>query len=334
MLIFVTPKLGVDKRGNRELLPYSYRSRAAIPSANIKVSTVTHDIKDATKKDVVVLGKKHTLEDAEYLKSKNIKFIVDIADDKFKLFKHWYQTIPMANAVVTTCEYLRDIILEETGCKSIVIPDPTERPRMPPKFEKKERLNILFYGSSGNFAKIDWYSVMETLNGIYPNDLKILTNKPEHPPKGWKGLKTNVYHLSEEQISKQVSTANYIYQNLTYDWTFELQEVLVNQADIILLPTHWDRESMCKGNNRPIDAIQMGKFVLTNPGIPSYEKIREHMWCGYIGEGFKWITNPNNTKAILSKIKNGQTMIDEFYTPKAVGRQWENVYNIVKKDEE
>ena len=47
-------------------------------------------------------------------------------------------------------------------------------------------------------------------------------------------------------------------------WNFDLQEKLVNKSDFVLLPVTEDRESICKGNNRPIDALQQGKMVLTN----------------------------------------------------------------------
>ena len=64
MLVFITPKLD-NKR-----IPYSYRARATIPSANIKDSRVTDDISSLKPDDIAVLGKKHTKEDAEYCISK------------------------------------------------------------------------------------------------------------------------------------------------------------------------------------------------------------------------------------------------------------------------
>ena len=136
MLVFITPKL------NNKRIPYSYRARATIPSANVKGSRVTDDISSLKPDDIAVLGKKHTKEDAEYCISKEINYIVDIADDKFDMFKHWRFTIPNANAVTTTCHRLREVIHEETGSKSYVIPDPTERPRGEPKFEVKDSGSI------------------------------------------------------------------------------------------------------------------------------------------------------------------------------------------------
>ena len=88
MLVFITPKL------NSSRIPYSYRARATIPSANVKDSRVTDDINSLQPGDIAVLGKKHTKEDVEYLISKEINYIVDVADDKFDQFKHWYFTIP------------------------------------------------------------------------------------------------------------------------------------------------------------------------------------------------------------------------------------------------
>ena len=81
MLVFITPTLESDRPP-----PYSYRARATIPSSKINDSIVTDDITSLKPGDVAVLGKKHTKEDAEYCISNKIKYIVDIADDKFKNF--------------------------------------------------------------------------------------------------------------------------------------------------------------------------------------------------------------------------------------------------------
>ena len=104
MLVFINPKLD-DSR-----IPYSYRARATIPSSQIKDSKVVDSITSLKPGDIAVLGKKHSKEDAEYCISKEINYIVDIADDKFDQFKHWRFTIPNANAVTTTCHRLGEVI--------------------------------------------------------------------------------------------------------------------------------------------------------------------------------------------------------------------------------
>ena len=76
-----------------------------------------------------------------------------LADDKFDQFQHWRFTIPNANAVTTTCHRLREVIQEETGSNSYVIPESTERQRSKPKFEVKDVMNAFYYGSD-NYAKL------------------------------------------------------------------------------------------------------------------------------------------------------------------------------------
>ena len=183
MLVFVTPK-----RSEEHKVPYSYRTRANIVSENIFDSRVTDDIKTLQQNDVAVLGKRHTREDAEYCIKHDIKYIVDVADDKFTMFKHWYHTIPKATAVTTTCQHLRTIILDEVGKGSVIIPDPTERKRGVPKFEVKETMKAFYYGAEGNYRKIDWLRVKSTLNSVRKTRVDIMTNKSEDPPKAYKYL--------------------------------------------------------------------------------------------------------------------------------------------------
>ena len=325
MLVFVTPKLDTTR------IPYSYRARATIPSANIKDSRVTDDITSAKPDDIVVLGKKHSKEDAEYCISKEINYIVDIADDKFDQFKHWRFTIPNANAVTTTCHRLREVIQEETGKNSYVIPDPTERPRGEPKFEVKDVMNAFYYGSDGNYSKLMWPEIKEVLNKIRPTDVKIMTNKPEHPPKKNKLTKKYGGWWLMPERRKQLQDIGMSQYKSLIPWNFDEQGKLVKQSDFVVLPVTDDRHSQCKGNNRPIDALQQGRIVLTNPGIPSYDDMSECLFIGNFYESYRvMIDNPS---LVLAKIRNGQSLIDQHYTPKAVGKKWEQVYEIVKRND-
>mgnify|MGYP001403579878 CR=1 FL=1 len=114
-------------------------------------------------------------------------------------------------------------------------------------------------------------------------------------------------------------------------WNFDKQGKLVEQSDFVVLPVTDDRHSQCKGNNRPIDALQQGRIVLTNPGIPSYDDLIECLFIGNFYETYKvMIENPS---LVLAKIRNGQSLIDQHYTPKAVGKKWEQVYEIVKRND-
>ena len=324
MLVFITPKLD-DSR-----IPYSYRARATIPSSQVKDSRVTDDITSLKPGDIAVLGKKHSKEDAEYCISKEINYIVDIADDKFDQFKHWYFTISNANVVTTTCHRLGEVIEEETGSKSYVIPDPTERPRGEPKFEIKDIMNAVYYGSDGNYSKLMWPEIKEVLNKIRPTDVKIMTNKPEHQPKKDKLSKKYGGWWLEPQKRKHFENIEMKQYEELLLWDYEKQGKLVEQSDFVILPVVDDRHSQCKGNNRPIDALQQGRIVLTNPGIPSYEDLADCLYLGHFYESYQlMVDNPNQ---VINRIKKAQSLIDEHYTPKAVGKKWEQVYEIVKRN--
>ena len=325
MLVFITPKLENSR------IPYSYRARATIPSDNIDDSRVTHDLNSLQPGDVAVLGKKHSKEDVEHLISKEINYIVDIADDKFDQFKHWRFTIPNANAVTTTCHRLREVIQEETGSNSYVIPDPTERQRSKPKFEVKDVMNAFYYGSDGNYAKLMWPEIKGVLNSIKKTNVKIMTNKPKHPPKKEKLTKKHGGWWLDPQKRKIVQDEGMKQYEQLIPWDYENQGRLVEQSDFVVLPVVDDRHSQCKGNNRPIDALQQGRAVLTNPGIPSYDELFNCLFVGHFYETYRVMID--NPKLVIDKIKLAQTIIDKDYTPKAIGKKWEQVYEIVKRND-
>ena len=294
MLVFVTPK-------RTARVPYSYRTRANIVAENMLDSKVTDDIKTLQKSDVAVLGKRHTREDAEHCIKHDIKYIVDVADDKFMMLKHWYYTIPKATVVTTTCDNLRTIILDEVGKDSVIIPDPTERKRGVPKFAVKESMKAFYYGAEGNYRKIDWLKVKSTLNSLKKTKVDIMTNKPKDPPKAYKYLnKYGQFWLKPEEKKELEEEGLKEYHSLI-DWNFDKQEQLVNESDFVLLPVTSDRESRCKGNNRPIDALQQGRIVLTNPGIKSYEDLKNYLYIGDFHTTYSLMLE--NPEQVLYKIK-------------------------------
>jgi len=324
MLVFITPKL------NEKRIPYSYRSRATIPSANLEDSKVTDKITNLKPGDIAVLGKKHTKEDAEYCISNEINYIVDVADDKFNMFKHWYFTIPNANAVTTTCHTLRELIEAETGKKAYVIPDPTERKRGTPRFEVKSTMRSFYYGSDGNYAKIDWPRVKTIISKVHKTTFEIMTNKPEHAPREYKMLKKYGQYWLHPKEKNEIIAEGYRQHKELIPWDYALQGKLVDVSDFVLLPVTSDRESACKGNNRPIDALQQGRIVLTNPGIPSYEDLKDYL---FIGDFYDMYTEMiNYPKKVIRRIIGAQQHIDENYTPKAIGKKWKQVYETISRN--
>lgn len=136
-----------------------------------------------------------------------------------------------------------------------------------------------------------------------------------------KQIDWNKYDLSKVNLQKMSDQG-------PITWSFEAQGKMVRESDLVLLPVNNDHAmTKYKGHNRPIDAIRQGKFVITNATIPSWVKLKDYMWVGDINEGIKWaINNPNE---VIKKVGDGQSFVEEFYTPEKVSTIWEWVYNNV-----
>ena len=113
-------------------------------------------------------------------------------------------------------------------------------------------------------------------------------------------------------------------------WNFDLQDKMVNKSDFIILPVTEDRESMCKGNNRPIDALQQGRMVLTNPGNPSYEDLRDFLYIGDLYEMYQDMINQPGQ--VVNKIIKAQEFIEQNYSPRAIAKKWEQVYENISRN--
>jgi len=252
------------------------------------VGKCIENIGQAFNNDMVVLGRIHTEKDVESLRNNNIRYIHDICDNKWPMLeKLWANTNQYATAITTTCYKLRDLIESKVNKDVFVIPDPTEREEEPIKFEPNPtRLNAVYYGSAGNLKQIDWSNI--DLKNI---DLKVISNKGP------------------------------------IFWDYKTQGEFVRQSDLVLLPVNNDHEmTQYKGNNRPIDALRQGKFVITNATIPSWQLLSNFIWCGDINEGIKWAIN--NPKEVIKKVEEGQKLVGSIYTPEAITKEWERVYNV------
>lgn len=294
MLKFLSPA----RNGATE--PYSYRSRAKL----IHTGQVIEDLNDVTIDDIVVLGRIHDAQHVHTLKRRNIPFIHDICDNKYipwddegaytKLMGQWRRTNEAAIAITTTCDELKEFIQTKTNKDIFVIPDPTEREEEQVKFLHNEKIEMVYYGSWGNYEQVDFekYKFENT-------NLTIITNKSKKYP----------------------------FPSHLLEWGYEIQAEIVRRSDIVLLPVNNDFEmSKYKGNNRPVDALRQGRFVITNATTPSWLKLKDFIWCGDIEEGFRWAIN--NVDKVKLKVYEGQKYVNENYSIDVISNKWKEVYNV------
>ena len=142
----------------------SRRFRAIVPLKGMRSQDgVIGDVSEATSKDIVVMAKKTTKSEIEYLLSKKIRYVFDICDDKFKREgETWEYACKNATRVVTTTPELAKQIKKLTGQDSIIIDDPTEREREEPKFNPDKIVKFATYGAGKSFQSQEWDKIVNS----------------------------------------------------------------------------------------------------------------------------------------------------------------------------
>ena len=300
----------------------SRRFRAIIPLKGMRKNDgQIVDLEQVTRDDIIVLAKDTSISEGQFLLDNKIKFVFDICDDKWKTRKkkiaETYDFLcKNANLVITSTPTLANIIYRNTGKSAHIISDPFERDRKEPvllNIKEDTTIKFSYYGAGKNFEIIDWNKIA--------SDLKNVHNKIE-------------IHAVIGRYNKYVGRVKDLIEQKTlfaYQWTYELQDQIVDDCHIVLLPIVNRNENIpAKSPNRLIDGIQRGKLVLTNAGVHSYEPFRNFSYFvsnfNY-GEGLKYALN--NKEEVLKRIKDGQFYIDQHHTPEVIGKKWIEIERLV-----
>jgi hypothetical protein len=300
----------------------SRRFRATIPLKGMRKNDgQIEDLNKVTREDIIVLAKDTSIKDGQLLLDNNVKFVFDICDDKWgsrktKLVETYNFLCKNANLVTTSTSTLANIIFRNTGKKAHIIPDPVERERKEPDIKiitDDTTIKFAYYGAGKNFEVIDWNKIV--------NDLKRVHNKIE-------------IHVVIGRVNKHLDKVKHLIEQkilFAYQWTYELQDQIVDDCHFVLLPIVSVNENIsAKSPNRLIDGIQRGKLVLTNAGVDSYIPFRNFSYFvsdfNY-GQGLKFAIN--NRNEALRNIKLGQIYIDQHHTPEIIGKQWIEIERLV-----
>ena len=300
----------------------SRRFRAIIPLKGMRKNDgQIEELDKATRDDIIVLAKDTSIKDAQFLLDNKVKFVFDICDDKWgsrkkKLVETYNFLCKNANLVITSTPTLANIIFRHTGKKAHLITDPVERERKEPillNIKEDTIIKFAYYGAGKNFEVIDWNKIV--------NDLKRIHNKIE-------------IHVVIGRVQKHLDKVKHLIEQkilYAYQWTYELQDQIVDDCHFVLIPIVSVNENIsAKSPNRLIDGIQRGKLVLTNTGVDSYEPFRNFSYFvsdfNY-GQGLKYAIN--NRNEVLQNIKAGQLYIDQHHTPEIIGKKWIEIERLV-----
>jgi glycosyltransferase involved in cell wall biosynthesis len=303
----------------------SRRFRAMIPLRGMRPEDKIIGSLDQVKPgDIVVVAKKIKQQEVLYLKNIEAKVVYDICDSKWH--KSWQKPYvveelndicAMANLIVTITPELANDIKIHTNKNAFIIPDPTERERLEPNFNPSDTINLFYYGSEKNFSTLNLNNIIDTIKKL---DIKFFLNVMIDRSK--KHINRYYKYIEEEKILK------------IHEYNFTEQEKLIKMSDIILLPIrskNFNAKTIYqKSPNRVLDAIQMGKIVITNSGVASYEKLKDFVYWMYnenYGEAIYWLLN--NREQVIKKITYGQNYIDHYHTPEVIGKKWIEIERLV-----
>ena len=315
----------------------SYRFRATIPLQGMRPGDgIIKDLKEATKDDIVVLAKKSTTKDLFYLKEKGIKCVYDICDNKWKkqISPGWVERVikphnvicANADALVTTCPSMQELIRKFIGRDSIVIQDPVEAIREEPRIALKSRryLNIFTFGNSKHFNKVMW------------NDLiRVFTEA---------GLEFKIVAMMDRSKKYQKMYEDQIIDGRMQIYEFDLkkQYELMKEADIVFLPVIINSNSAlahikAKSPNRIMDAIYSGKPVITNHGVDTWMAFRRYTEFVGFARSVNYVAYANTIKMLINipkadiskKIIEGQNYIRDYHSPEVIGKRWIDLENKV-----
>lgn len=278
---------------------YSSRSRGHLLASYMSNSNTIISITELQNNEIVkICLPQFTPPLLEYLKQNNILYILDVTDYKFhknSLRELYIEGAKHAIAITTTCSYLAEICQKTFNKPATIIEDPTERQEQRPTIRKinySDTLKLVWYGIRDNMKGVNFQDIKRDLQNVHPNiEIKIITNKKQSDPLDW------------------------------VQWSYTIQNQLVTEADIVLIPTKSNNTTVkSKGNNRPIDAIRQGKFVVAGMEIPSYHNLDKFMFVGDLQEGVKYFLN--NPKQVKKMISEGQSYIRSNRTPEIIASSW------------
>ncbi len=252
------------------------------------------------------------------------------ADDHFDApkFAAFYRDVaPISRAWIASSQALKNALEARASCPVFSYPEVAEMPRAParvPRHSLGERIGL-------------WVARRARV-GIDPWRLKLL----------WFGHPTNVTSLLQELPALRAFAAKVplVLECVTQPtpelarmatptagmgstalriiitpWALESMPPALADCDVVILPQLVnDPQKRSKSNNRLVDALQAGRFVVAHP-LPSYEELRDFCWIGEsIAEGLNWLLG--HPREALTRIVSGQRYLERHHSLDALGDFW------------
>lgn len=301
----------------RMLLPIAHMDKTrwhidvvALPRGKTATEPVRQAVDAA---DVVIFSKSFDTANEELTRraqARGGKVVFDICDHFFghaEFGAHYEAMARMADRVVCNTPVMAEMARPYAAQGSVVIEDPVEGERRPPRFAPEQRLKLLWFGHPSN---------LDSFNDAFPAVLRAAQKVP---------MALTLLTQASQELITYCAQADAVTQGALrmecVQWSLDTQQRALEEADAIIIPTSAQDEKRVKSANRMIEALQAGRAVVAGP-LPAYMPFAE--WAvieADMERGLARLMEMRNELPGL--IAQAQDFIDERYAPAVIARQWE-----------
>jgi glycosyltransferase involved in cell wall biosynthesis len=248
------------------------------------------------------------------------------ADDHFDAagFARFYREVaPISRAWVASSAVLKERLEREASCPVLAYPEVTESAKGAPRTPRRRLRD-----------RIAVWAARRARVGLEPWRMRLL----------WFGHPTNARSLLEvlgelrslaEEIPLRLEcvtapggpldalsdSASGTLRITVTPWSLDYMPLAFEDCDAVILPQSVDDpHKRAKSNNRLVDALHAGRFVIAHP-IPSYQALENYAWVGdSIAEGLRWLLR--HPEEALRRLVAGQDHVAQHHSLDALADFW------------
>lgn len=252
------------------------------------------------------------LEAAHQLKKDGIPLVVDICDNHFDTQDHRSAFIreltELSDLVVVNTRLMADMVRDKTGKTAVVIGDPCEVMRAPPRFVPRKPIRFLWFGHPSNLK----YLYLELPNLVdLTSEIPVAFSVATTPNQGLIQELAKITHRHQPAFSATLIP----WQSPKTTWR------TLKECDLVIIPGDpSDPRKMGVSNNRLTESLWAGRFVVASP-MESYLEFADTAWISNdLVSGIRWaLAHPQE---VTARIAAAQERIAAKYSREAIARQW------------
>jgi hypothetical protein len=206
----------------------------------------------------------------------------------------------LADAVVAPTAQVKKFTEEFFGRACLIIEEPVEYPRRPPRFSPDVPVRVLWTGHPNNHDTLaDGIRALSQFRR-QPLSLMIVSSAPPA-----------LDELSAIAPNMKIGVVS---------WSPLVQFSMLDKCDVVFVPSRDLPVKQAKGQARLVGALQAGRVAIVHP-LPQYQELADYCYCSrdYAKSLDEAMANPAEA---IRRIEAGQRCIDARFSQEACADKW------------